>query len=213
MASDSISIKLENTHHRGKYTVHTYGWSPVFQVRIQLIHYIQQITTYFLCWSVPVFLKLETSHKAILPPTVIVLWSNDGSSIVRAKGRILSGTSFGHNWQHRQLQTDELNELHLKCVAITSARLLRSMSEILHRKSRSSHFIVNKFYNIVTLIHDRLDGGGMVDSSKMSVVAVVRKLGKTFGHKYFSFVYFLRQQDAGDQFDTLETILLIMLFL
>ena len=98
-------------------------------------------------------------------------------------------------------------------MAITSARLLRSMSEILHRKSRSSHFIVNKFYNIVTLIHDRLDGGGMVDSSKMSVAAVVRKLGKTIGHKYFSFVYFLRQQDAGDQFDTLETILLIMLFL
>ena len=57
----------------GSITVHTYGWSPVFQVRIQLIHYIQQITIYFLCWSVPVFLKLETSHKAILPPTVIVL--------------------------------------------------------------------------------------------------------------------------------------------
>ena len=73
---------------------------------------------------------------------------------------------------------------------VLDCQLLRSMSETLHRKSRSNHFIVNKFYHIVTLIHDRLDGGGMVDSSKMSVAAVVRKLGKTIGHKYFSFVFF-----------------------
>ena len=58
----------ENTHCWGEVSLS--DWSPVVQVWINLLQYIQ-ITSFFLVKSSLV--KLETSHKVIFPTMVIVL--------------------------------------------------------------------------------------------------------------------------------------------
>ena len=89
------ALRSKKGLNRGIYQRKLFGWSPVIQVWIQLLHYIQITTNIFFFLVQSSLVKLETSrvHQSFPPPPIvrvfyIYLHQSAGPTIVNYNSRI-----------------------------------------------------------------------------------------------------------------------------